>query len=271
MARAYEEERVFAEQLDKALAGQAMQISPGAADDLRTALEFSQRMVNLRPDPRLQFRTVLKVNLIQQLKEKEERQPSGRSWFWSVMPREPIWQATLVLAIMLVVGGVIWGTLFHPFTTNVVKVPTAPTVTSTAPAPTAAATTASTAAPANPYLAAQGSTDKPVYQSGEPVKIEISWQNLTSQDLTINEFPPIVSLMETSDAQPVYTFAAGKSSRILTPGQKAVFSYTWDQRDAQGNLVAPGRYYLELEELYYNGQAVKMDFSQPVNFDISIK
>ena len=77
MARENEAERVFAEQLDKALAGQAVQISAEMEDDLRTALMFSQRMVTLRPDPRLQFRTVLKTNLIYKLNEQEQRRKTG--------------------------------------------------------------------------------------------------------------------------------------------------------------------------------------------------
>jgi hypothetical protein len=280
-------ERVFAEQLDKMLAGQPVQIAADMEDDLRTALDFSQRMLALRPDPRLQFQTVLKVNLIQQLKEKEARQSSSRPWFWKVLPREPIWQAAVVVAIMIVVGGVLWSTLFRTGAPPVANVPAVPPATSAAPAPAgsaapapmtsaapappAAASPAPAAAGANRYLAAQGSVDKAVYNTGEPVKIVVSWKNLTSQNLTVQEFPPIVSLMETADALPVYTFAAGKSSRTLTPGESAAYTFTWDQRDARGNLVSPGRYYVELEEMYYKGQSVKMDLASPVSFNITIK
>jgi len=296
MGKVYEAEKVFSGQLDRALAGQAVQIDVDAQDDLRTALEFSRRMVDLRPDPRWQFQTVLKVNLIQKLKEQEASQPSGRPWFLKILPREPIWQIAAVLAVMVVVGGVLWGTVFRAGTPEVVNAPTKPLATTAAsptqlpaatvpqstaaPQPQIAAAPAATAAPAlpftsiytapaNQYLAADGSNDKAVYLRGEPVRINVSWKNLTSQQISIQEFPPIVSLMEASDGQPVYTFSAGQTGRTISPGENAIFTFIWDQRNSQGNLVSPGRYYLELEEMYYNGQAVKMNLSRPVSFEIS--
>lgn len=285
MGRVYEVERVFAEQLDKALAGQPVQTAADTDEDLRTALEFSQKMAVCRADPRLQFRTVLKANLLVKLNEKEAHKKEVRPWFWKVIPREPIWQALTVLAIMIVVGGVVWGSLIYTGPREVVNAPTIPppVITTTAPmtsaaatqtaAPAATTTAVTTAvptftAPFNKYLAAEGKTEKSVYQSGEAVRISVSWKNLTAQPLTINEFPPIASLMEAVDAKPVYTFAAGQTGRTLTPGETAVFTFIWDQRDAKGNPVGPGKYYLELEDMYYNGQAVRMSLSQPVTFEI---
>jgi hypothetical protein len=295
MGRAYEEEKIFAEQLDKALAGQTVSSSAETADELRSSLEFSEKMVALRASPRPQFQSALKANLLVKLNEQEAQRSAGRAWFWKILPREPIWQVITVLAIMVIVGGVVWGTLFQPGSQQVVQAPTlppsaagpapqtssAPVMTTAAPgtsppstvaAPTttAAATAAPTSsAPSNRYLAADGSTDKSVYQSGEPVKISVSWKNLTSQNLTINEFPPIVSLMESSDAKPVFTFPAGQTSRTLSPGGSAAYTFTWNQKDAQGNPANPGKYYVELEELYFNGQSVKMNLDRPVIFTLN--
>jgi len=277
MSRAFHEEKVFTEQLDKALAGQAIQ-SEGLPEELSLALKFSQKILALRPDPRPQFQRVLRVNLIQKLREKEEHRLS-RPWFWKGMPREPLWQTLVVLAMMIMVGGVLWSTLFLTGRPSVVDVPSTPPIATSAPSalpapaagvdqPQKTSAAPTYTSPVNRYLAAEGSTDKPIYQSGEQVKITVLWKNLTSQNLIIKEFPPLVSLMERADGRPVYTFSAGRSSRTLAPGESAGYTFTWDQRDARGNPASPGLYYVELEELYYDGQSVKMDLGQPFSFDI---
>ena len=185
MGRGYEIERVFAEQLDKTLAGQPLQFAADTDEDLRTALEFSQKIAVCRADPRLQFRTVLKANLLVKLNEKEAHKKELRPWFWKVIPREPIWQALTVLAIMIVVGGVVWGSLIYTGPREVVNAPTIspPVMTTAAPAATTPAATTSAptfAAPSNKYLATDGKTDKYLYESGEQVMVNVSWKNLTN-------------------------------------------------------------------------------------------
>jgi hypothetical protein len=263
------EEKIFDEQLDRALAGQPVQIPSGADEDLRTALEFSRLMVTFRAEPSLRLKTELKADLLQKLVEQEELKAAKRAWFWKVLPREPIWQAAAVLACILIAGGILWSTLFQTGTPEKFTIPD-----QSAPAQPPATSEAGGAYPSlevNQYLSAEARTDKSIYQSGEPVKIEVSWKNLTGQDLTVDEFPPIVSLMETSDSRAVHTFASGKQSLVLKPGESAGYTFIWDQRDAAGNLVKAGNYYIELEEMYYNDQAVKMNLSHPVNFNIAVK
>ncbi len=94
------------------------------------------------------------------------------------------------------------------------------------------------------------------------------WQNVTSQNLTITEYPPILSIMDKSTGQPVYTFQAGKGTKTLAPGERADYIEPWNQLDTRGRPVAPGVYYLELEEMYYQGRAVQMTLSNPVSFTI---
>ncbi len=288
MGREYEEERLFSENVDRLLAGEEMKTGTEMENDLLTALDFARKITDLRTAPSPRFQAYLKARLLQKMTEREAESRQG--WFWKLIPREPVWQALAVLAIMVVVGSVLWGTLFRPSPPSVVYVPTPPAVTS-APPPTTAAPTAApapppsspaapaTTAPASPpstasvpvqnnYLAAEASTDKPSYRLGETVKIHMVWQNVTSMNLTINEFPPIESLMEKASGQPVYTFAAGKNSLTLAPGQNADYTLTWDQLDNNGRHVSPGNYYLELEEMYYQGRSVPIKLTSPVNFII---
>jgi hypothetical protein len=131
---------------------------------------------------------------------------------------------------------------------------------------TAAPTTA--ASGTNQYLAAAGNTDKAAYISGEKVNIRMVWQNVTAQNLTVEQFPPIISLMQKSTGQPVFTFKAGQTALTLAPGEQAEYAAQWDQMDAYGRPAVPGSYYVELEELYYQGQAVPMKLSSPVEFRI---
>ena len=74
--------------------------------------------------------------------------------------------------------------------------------------------------------------------------------------------------MDATTRQPVYTFKAGSGTDILAPSQAATFTLTWNQQNDAGINVASGRYYIEMEDLYYQGHAVKLTLSQPVSFDI---
>ena len=294
MYREYEEEKIFAEKLDRLLTAGETSVESTLNEDLKTALEFARKMTDLRPIPSSQFQANLKARLLQKLNEQENHEEARKGWFWKLIPREPAWQVVAVLAIVVLVGGVVWGTLFRTTPPQVVSVPQ-PTVMITAPAPKAApatsapagalapaATTAPAASPrptapataaapafsANQILTASASTNKPSYTPADSVNISLSLQNVTSQTLTIQEFPPIVSLMQASTKLPVYTFAAGKTSKTLTPGEKTDYVLTWNQLDAKGGHVAPGEYYIELEELYYQGHEVPLNLSKPVYFDI---
>jgi hypothetical protein len=106
------------------------------------------------------------------------------------------------------------------------------------------------------------------YVPGEMVSIHMVWQNVSAMNLTIDEFPPILSIMDEETGLPVFTFSAGDATRTLAPGQTAEYVQTWDQRDFQGQQVNAQGYYLELEEMYFEGQAVPLKLSQPVNFII---
>jgi hypothetical protein len=259
MGSGYAEEKIFNEQLDLLLAGKDLSSKPEMDGDMLTALDFARLMKEMRPEPSPAFQSNLKVRLTEKLQEQEQNSRQG--WFWKLIPREPIWQAAAVLAIMLVVGGVLWGTLLRPNESVYTDVKT--------PAATTAAPTAPAYYDADTYLAAAANTDKMTYALGENVKIEVSLSNVTSQTLILEQYPPILSLMQSESGQPVYTFAAGKIIQTLMPGESTDFILNWDQKDAQGRSATPGDYYLELENLELPGRSVQLKLTQPVIFNIS--
>jgi hypothetical protein len=288
MRRGFEAEKVFNENLDRLLAEQSITTDAIAEEDTRTALEFANRMAAIRPVPSSSFQANLKARLLQQLNEQEAIQET-KSWWWKLIPRQPAWQAAAILAFIIIVGGIVWGTQFRSSPSPVANIPpqtgitypaasSAPAKTaapsmSAAPASSAPATTAAPASSAPSVIASQilradASTSKAQYAANETVNISMSWQNVTPQTITIAEFPPILSIMQSSNNRPAYTFAAGKNPVTLAPGQTATATLTWNQTDAQGRAAAPGSYYLELEELYYQGRQVPMNLSRLVTFNI---
>jgi hypothetical protein len=305
MGREYEAERLFCAQLDRLLAGEDVVVRPDETygepdgtynDDLRSALDFARKMAGLRvvPDPR--FSAGLKARLLQELQEKEERRAAGQGWSWrwlgQLFPSRPLFQAVTVLAVVLIVSGILWATVFRPTQELMVSGPgktppaaygpiatTPPATTMAAPAaPTAVASATSAPVPApssappapglNVYLSASASTDKAAYQPGETVRIQVSLKNIASQPVTLKEFPPLLSLMQSDTRQPVYTFQSGKLSRTIPPGETVNYSLTWDQLDARGRHVSPGGYFLELEEVYRQGLSMPMDLASPVYFQV---
>jgi hypothetical protein len=279
------EEKLFAEKLDRLLAGEEIHIEGEIDKDLRTSLDFARKMKSLGVEPSAQFKANLKARLLQKLDEQEDRAEANRGWLARLI-RQPVWQAVGVLVFMIVVGSALWGSgVFNPSRQGTIE-PTlaapapntaltmtaapqagvAPTIT--VPAATAPETTAPSIYAANMYLAASANTDKSAYQPGEAVNIHVEWQNVASQNLTIDEYPPILSIMDHSTGQAVFTFQAGKSARTLAPGEKADYVETWNQIDAKGRMVAPGEYSLELEEMYYLGKSVQVTLTRPVNFTI---
>jgi hypothetical protein len=193
-------------------------------------LVFAGRLRGLKRAPSLEFKTRLKADLLRKL-DPQVVHGTGRGWLWQLVSR-PMTQAALILMVILIAGTTMWATgVFNPPATPV------PTV-----------------------LKAAAGTNKTVYLPGEPVLITV---------LTMAEFPPIVSLMRAADKQAAYTFQSGSSIKVIEPAQTATFSLSWDQQGDSGQQVSPGRYYIELEDLYYQGVAVKLNLDKPVEFSIN--
>jgi hypothetical protein len=279
------QEQLFAEKLDRLLAGEDIHGEAEADTDLRTSLDFARKMKLLRIEPSARFKSHLKARLLEKLDEQERHDEAGRGWLARLI-RQPVWQAVGVLVFMIVVGSAVWGsgiispsrqetvapTVAAPAPNADLTITTGPMAgtapTTTVPAATSPEKTTTPSYPTGTYLAASASTDKYAYQSGETVNIRVEWQNVTSGNLTVDEYPPILSIMDKATGQAVYTFQAGEAARTLVPGEKADYVQTWNQLDARGRPVTPGSYYLELEEMYYQGKSVPITLDSAVNFVI---
>ncbi len=180
---------------------------------------------------------------------------AAREARWSWFPqwlRRPVWQAAIVLVIAIVAGVLTYNNLLQP-----------PVVVQ-APAPVIELP------PRGPAMVAvAGAASKITYAYGETVGITVSLRNDSEQTLRIDQFPPILSLMRADSREPVYTFRAGNESRTLGPNETSSFAVTWNQLDEWGQVVPPGGYYVELEDLDLQGRAVQLAFSRPVTFNIS--
>ncbi len=93
--------------------------------------------------------------------------------------------------------------------------------------------------------------------------------NVTSQPMTVEPFPPIVSIMDAESRQPVRTFIEDGGSRAFNPGETIGYEIVWDQRDAGGEYVPWGNYYLEIEDVNYKtARSMQLNLTKPVVIDI---
>jgi hypothetical protein len=276
MGREKEIEKKFTAYLDRILAGEEIQADPAMDAELRAALDFARKISALGAVPSAQFQARLKASLLQKLEEQEAQKKAKKASFWDVFRSHPAWQGAAAVLLVIIALTIVWRAgVFQPSLLEMSKATTTQGATTTAPATAAAPTTkapmATTSAGYYTDIAMPVSiivkTDKLTYKSDEDVKIELTIRNTTAGQLTITDFPPILSLMKEDTKQPVYTFAAGKAAYTLEPNGAARYTYTWKQTDFNGQPVS-GKYYVELEDLEYNGVPTQLKLMQPVKFEI---
>jgi hypothetical protein len=281
MSREMDNQQEFLNNLDRILAGEKIPPPAGMDTDVSAALDFARKMAALRLSPSAEFSAQLKARLLGKLTGQEEaaRTANKQGWFARLTEHRLVWQALTAVVVIAVIGGLLWGTNFlrfpggQPSTTSIVSATNTTTTTGVVTTPTGRTTTATatvttTTSPGSSPLLAKASTDKQNYQPGESVKINVSLTNVSSGNVVIPDFPPILSLMQVDTKQPVYTFTPGTADTTIPPTKTASFTLTWNQQDAKGNPAAPGSYYLELEDINYGGKNIKLIFSTPVTFNI---
>lgn len=235
--RQLEMEKLFSENIDRLLAGEAVRTGPETGEDVNAALEFAQKIIAITPEPAERFAAQLQGKLLTELAQEGAKESQ---WFRKLIPRQPVWQAVTATVFVLVIGLIVWlSGVFNP----------APVMGPTA-------------------LAASAVTDKAVYVPGEIVTVDVTLTNTTDEPIMLKQFPPILSLIDAGTRQPVYTYSAGTSGVVLQPGKSIDFTIDWNQRDAAGSLVAGGDYYIELEDLDSQGLPMKLNLSQPAEFEI---
>jgi len=247
-------------------------------------------MVNLRPDPSRAFEARLREKLATQLESQPAR---NQGWISKLISQQPIWQAAAGVVVVVIIATLLWLTgifdstrlyisptstpaITTPATTTTVPTATAPATTTTQP-PTSTTTATATAKPTAtlppsgtswPKVNVGANTNKASYSAGEPVIIDVTLHNAGPESFNIEKYPPILSLMQSETKQPVYTFTAGSGTVNLAPNGRTSFTLIWHQQDYKGAPVSPGIYYLELEDLDYQGQTVKLTLSNTVYFSI---
>lgn len=238
-----EKEKLFSEKIDVLMAGGELKTDASAGEDVSSALDFARKMIAATPEPSPAFEARLRAKLLQKLAENKAKE---KSWVWRLFPRQPVWQAVAATVLVVMVGVVVWVSgVLNP---SEPAEPSKPLIVSN-------------------ILKVEADTDKNAYLPGETVKIEVALENVTSGPLKLEQFPPILSVMETKSRQPVFTFGAGEDSKTLMPGEVATFAVSWNQRDEAGRRVA-GDYYIELEDVNSGSQAIKLTFSKPVTFSV---
>ena len=223
----------FSAALDRLLAGEQPEAAADAETRETTAL--SLHLLAHRAEPSPQFQAQLRARLLDTL----ERTPAPIPWYSGWLPRRFDLRVATVMAVFVIALAV------------------------------AALRFLPARAPATPQLLRiSAQTDANAYRPGQPVTIAMTMSNTTATPLNLEHFPPIVSVMRGDNKAPAFTFAAGSRTQTLAPQQSVTFNLTWDQRDQRGQALPSGVYYLELEDLDYQGQALKVKLNKPVQFQI---
>jgi len=262
-------EKAFSENLDRILAGRAVKTDAFADADMLSTLDFAAGIAKIKPAISQQFKTRLKAELLEKLEKQQT--PAKKNIWYSLSLHQPVWQAVTAVFLVVLIISVIWRSGL--FNISAAPPPTTTMTTYTTarpPATTSYTTTAATTSiqPVANLLSYNISTDKPAYRPGENVVINLTLKNISSQTMKMDKLPPILSIMSSDTGKPVYTFSAGKDTRSLAVGDSVQYSYSWDEADFSGRITA-GKYYLELEDMEYQGQTLKFQQPNPVRFEIT--
>jgi len=231
-------DKEFSEAIDRMLAGEKIEPYADMPDDYREAIDFAQKLIELKGVPRPSFEAQLKDSLLSKLSEMERKRTKGKR-FWEMLryliPQRPLWRAVAAsLVVVIVAGGVIWGT-------GILTPPSAPPP---CPGPNRF-----------PELQIEIVVAKSEYMPGEKVKIEVWFRNISSQPFTIKSFPPAVQISQCRinsqskkrDYKVIWSSSAGSAEQVLKPEKMLKHTVIWKQEDLNGEKVTPGWYFVGLE------------------------
>jgi hypothetical protein len=237
--RKFDFAREISQAIDKMLAGEKAEPHAAMSDDYREAIDFAQRLISLKGTPRPSFKAELKDSLLAKLSEMEQKK-AERIRFWEMLrhlvPQRPVWRTVAAsLLVIVVVGGVIWGS-------GILKQPSAllpegmPPEEAPPPAPS----------PPRLCLGVEAAPAKTVYLPGDEVEIQFEFKNVSTEPITVTPFPPLIGITPPVTVhwkeQIIRSFPTGSEELHLQPGEIAVYTLIWDQKDNSGQQVAPGYY-----------------------------
>jgi len=252
MGREINEEKEFSENIDRILAGQKVEVGEDVSEDFRAAIQFAQKLEELRDEPLPVFKDQLRRRLLLKLAEKEaaaEEQKEKRFSFWetlrNLVPRSPVWRtavATVVVAVLAVV--VVWGSGIFVQAPEQAAEREPGLAPATAPAPKVT--------PEEPSVAMLDSRailnlepvleEAKVYMPGEEIKIDLVFSNTGSEPIILTSFPPVIQISRVDTGAVVRSFAPGSESTEILASGKLDYTLVWDQLDDGGKQVEPGRY-----------------------------
>jgi hypothetical protein len=252
------DEKQFSEKIDRLLAGEEVETGEDINEDYRTAINFARKLVGSRIDPSPEFKDQLKQRLLLELtkQEVEARQKEKVNWFREgltrLVPQSPVWRsAAAMLVVMLVAVGVLWRT--GVFT---------PSAMLTGPGGETVVEDEGTAPVSSPEMAAEAPRigegiesaaqillevavvppEMVVSPPGGKTEIELLFQNISSESLTVAPFPPAIQVVHSRTGELVRSFPEGDERLELAPAEWLSYTLVWDQEDNNGEPVAPGWY-----------------------------
>jgi hypothetical protein len=244
MGKETKEEREFSENIERLLAGEEVKAGEDMGEEYRTAINFAQKLIELRDEPSPHFKDRLKRQLLSKLAEQEAeatRKKERANRFWealrNLVPQNPVWRtatATVVVAVLVIV--VLWGS--GTFTQAPEQLVEREPVTEMA-SPTGKALTTSEVLEATVSEAV-------VAPFGEEVKIELVFRNVSSESVEVTPFPPAIQITQAESGEVIRSLAEGNERREISPSGALNFTLVWDQLDDNRKQVVPGRYSLSI-------------------------
>ncbi len=282
MGKQRDEERKFSENLDRLLAGKEVEPGEDMSKDYQTAVNFAQKLTEFRAEPSSEFKARLKQRLLLEWTKQDmaAREEAKGNWFREglrrLVPQSPVWRtAAATLVVVIVVAGVLWRTgMFTqvPALVTMEKVVEEEQLGVGGAVPEAAPAARSLEAEEvlRPMIEVEVlPSDTIVSPYGEPVTSEFIFINISSEAITITNFPPAIQIVGRGALGPVRSFAEGDESLELLPSETVSHFFVWDQRDNDGKQVAPGWYTLFVGEVAISKETepkeVRVGAGQPVN------
>jgi len=238
------DEKEFLENLDRLLVGEEVTAAEDMSEDCRTAIEFSKKLIECRAHPSPSFKAKLKQRLLQKLAEQEAeaRQKEKVNWFReglrNLFPRRLAWQyaTAMVTVLMLVFAIVLSSTVFAP--SPVVEEPVngdeGPTI----------------GMPEQNLLGLEAIPQEIVISLAEEVvEIELVFQNISSESLTVTSFPPSIEIIRIDDGEVVRNLEAGGVGVEILQSESVTYTLVWDLRDNSGEKVLPGWYSINVNNV----------------------
>lgn len=236
------EEKEFLENLDRLLAGEEVTAAEDMSEDCRTAIEFSKKLIECRAHPSPSFKAKLKQRLLQKLAEQEAEahQKEKANWFReglrNLFPRRPVWQyaTAMVTVLMLVFAIVLSSTVFvpSPVGEEPVNGDEGPII----------------GIPEQNLLGLEAIPQEMVISLAEEVvEIELVFQNISSESLTVTSFPPSIEIIR--DGEVVRNLEAGGVGVEILQSESVTYTLVWDLRDNSGEKVLPGWYSININDV----------------------